>query len=258
MALGDAVDEESEASEVWAELFYRDNDADGDETGGEVSQGASAEDKNNKEKPAVQDEGSVQVPLVEPQDDIRRPKIPVDPRRPTQREIDEHEVTHCNYRSWCPHCVRARAVSSPHLCRERRPEGLKVTGVVTVSLDYSWTDGDDETVGNMESPVVDIIDAMFAIPTKKKGVIKWVITLIVKKLETLGYGGVKVTLKSDGEPAMKAVVEAVALARKAETAIIQPPKRESKCNGAAARAVRTWRGQLITLKCHLGDMTKAE
>ena len=236
-------------------MFYRDNDADGDEIGGEVSQGASAEDKNNKEKPAVQDEGSVQVPLVEPQDDIRRPKIPVDPRRPTQREIDEHEVTHCNYRSWCPHCVRARAVSSPHLCREHRPEGLKVTGVVTVSLDYSWTDGDNETVGNMESPVlimyVDIIDAMFAIAVKKKGAVPWVATWVAKKLATLGYGGLKVTLKSDGEPAMRALVEAVAIARKAESAIIQSPKRESKCNGAVEGAVRIWRGQLITMKCNL-------
>ena len=98
---------------------------------------------------------------------------------------------------------------------------------------------------------VDIIDAMFAIAVKKKGAVPWVATWVAKKLATLGYGGLKVTLKSDGEPAMRALVEAVAIARKAESAIIQSPKRESKCNGAVEGAVRIWRGQLITMKCHL-------
>ena len=31
------------------------------------------------------------------------------PYTPSQREIDEHELTHIPYRSWCAHCVRARA-----------------------------------------------------------------------------------------------------------------------------------------------------
>ncbi len=80
----------------------------------------------------------------------------------------------------------------------------------------------------MGSPVlimyVDIIDAMFAIAVKKKGAVPWVATWVAKKLATLGYGGLKVTLKSDGEPAMRALVEAVAIARKAESAIIQSLK----------------------------------
>ena len=64
----------------------------------------------------------------------------------------------------------------------------------------------------------------------------------------VGYGGVKLALKSDGEAAIKALVHAVAISRKAETPIIQSPLRESRCNGAVERAVRTWRGQVVTLK----------
>ena len=44
----------------------------------------------------------------------RRPKIQCSPHRPTQADIAEHECTHWPFRSWCRHCVRGRAVSSPH------------------------------------------------------------------------------------------------------------------------------------------------
>ena len=30
------------------------------------------------------------------------------PHTPSQREIDEHNSTHCPYRSWCEACVRVR------------------------------------------------------------------------------------------------------------------------------------------------------
>ena len=199
-----------------------------------------------------------------PQDgEVRRPRLPADPGRPTQREVDEHEVCHIPFRSWCPYCIKGKAVSSPHKGSAYREEGLKITGVPTISLDYCWADGEDDEAERKESsPVliiyIDLIDSLYAIPVKKKGVIPWVIMYITKKLETLGYGGTKITLKSDGEASIKAVVEAIAVARKAETAIIQAPRRESKCNGAVERAVRTWRSQLITMKCHIEAMIKEE
>ena len=36
------------------------------------------------------------------------------PRRPTRREIEQHELTHIPYRSWCVHCVRGAGRSDPH------------------------------------------------------------------------------------------------------------------------------------------------
>ena len=27
------------------------------------------------------------------------------PHTPSPKEVDEHELTHCPYRSWCDHCV---------------------------------------------------------------------------------------------------------------------------------------------------------
>ena len=31
-----------------------------------------------------------------------------DPRKPSQSEGDQHNLTHLPYRSWCTHCVRGR------------------------------------------------------------------------------------------------------------------------------------------------------
>ena len=55
-------------------------------------------------------------------DEARKPCIPTDPGRPTQRGIDEHEVSHYHFRSWCPYCVkRPRGFSATS--RGRSPRG---------------------------------------------------------------------------------------------------------------------------------------
>lgn len=33
-------------------------------------------------------------------------RMMTDPGLPTQKEVDEHEIDHVPYRSWCPHCVK--------------------------------------------------------------------------------------------------------------------------------------------------------
>ena len=108
--------------------------------------------------------------------EVRRPRLPADPGRPTQREVDEHEVCHIPFRSWCPYCIKGKAVSCPHKGSAYREEGLEITGVPTISLDYCWADGvDDETERKESSPVliiyIDLIDSLYATPLKKKGVI---------------------------------------------------------------------------------------
>ena len=31
------------------------------------------------------------------------------PRGPTQKEVEEHNMTHWQFRAWCAHCVRGKA-----------------------------------------------------------------------------------------------------------------------------------------------------
>ena len=199
------------------------------------------------------------------EEQARCPKVPVDPGRPTLKEIEEHNCLHWPFRSWCPHCVRGKAVTSPHPRKYDgvTSDGLEATGVTTVSLDYCFVSGSNEDEGTAdERPVLVVVDSksssMYALPTERKGVIPWVLKWIVEKLDDMGYAGVKITVKSDGEPAIVALVEALAVARKAETVPVRSPARESKCNGKVEREVRTSRGQFVAMKDHVETMLGME
>ena len=43
--------------------------------------------------------------------------------QPTQEEIDDHNIDHANFRSWCPHCVKGGSKSFPH--RKNKGQGKK-------------------------------------------------------------------------------------------------------------------------------------
>ena len=45
----------------------------------------------------------------------RHPVLVRDPQLPSQIEVDEQNMTHLPFRSWCHHCVRGTAESHPHL-----------------------------------------------------------------------------------------------------------------------------------------------
>ena len=44
----------------------------------------------------------------------RKTKKMQDPKMPTRTEIEEHNLTHLPFRSWCRHCVRGREKELPH------------------------------------------------------------------------------------------------------------------------------------------------
>ena len=74
----------------------------------------------------------------------------------------------------------------------------------------------------------------------KKGATPSSVKLVIDKLEDIGYSGSEVTLKSDQEPAILDLEREVGIKRQRETVTIESPVRESKCNGAVERAVKTW------------------
>ena len=55
------------------------------------------------------------------------------PIEPSKEEVDEHMLTHLPFRSWCPHCVRGRAVNAPH-----RKLATRQGKVAVVSMDYMY------------------------------------------------------------------------------------------------------------------------
>ena len=92
---------------------------------------------------------------------------------------------------------------------------------------------------------------LWTLAVDRKGADENVVKWLVEKSEECGYSGIKLTLKSDQEPAMLALKKAMAFRRKAETPLIESPVRESKSNGKIERAIRRWQGQFRTLRHHL-------
>ena len=58
------------------------------------------------------------------------------PRLPSRREVQEHELTHIPYRSWCVHCVRGAGSSDAHRRRTRQGEEKREQHMTTWSIDY--------------------------------------------------------------------------------------------------------------------------
>ena len=91
------------------------------------------------------------------------------------------------YRSWCPHCVRGKAVTSPHpRGGDKTEDPVEESGITTVSLDYCFVSGVDEDEGTAgDGPVLIIVDgksgAMHALPTEKKGSVPWVVKWVVNR-----------------------------------------------------------------------------
>ena len=77
-----------------------------DEAGGsEKATESSGEDAVESQE--VQGE-TVEARRTEPEEDVeaQATRAAKAQNKPSQREIDEHDLTHCPYRAWCEACVR--------------------------------------------------------------------------------------------------------------------------------------------------------
>ena len=175
---------------------------------------------------------------------------------PTKAELDEHYPLHLTYRSWCEHCGSGRGLSTQH-----RSVGGPVEDV-TWNMDYCFVGDkldddmlDDENNGDKKKSKAAILvtyddfkRAFWALQTDKKGTTDGVVKWCTDRLEDSGYVGSPVTVKSDQEESIVALRRAIAVARHGDTIPINSPVRCSKANGKMERAIRTYQGQLRTLK----------
>ena len=75
------------------------------------------------------EDGSDEVEAEEQAEVRLTPKPPT----PTKEEVEKHEATHGEFRSWCAHCVRGCGISSPHTHDAR---ASNVTSVPEFVMDY--------------------------------------------------------------------------------------------------------------------------
>jgi hypothetical protein len=196
-------------------------------------------------------EGSEDSP-EHPANEARAARMARDPGAPTQAMRDAHAATHLPFRSWCEACVHGRQDAPPH-CRQKRVAGE----VPEVAFDYAFVRRDDEeevaTLLVMRDRDTKAVRA-WVLPHKGADLVETV-DRAVAGVRELGHSG-RVLIRCDGEPALKALRNAIAKGLPDGATPIVTPVGESQSNGGIEGAVRIVKGllrvHLMALEAKIG------
>ena len=194
-------------------------------------------------------------------------KRAVDPGKPTDRQIEEHRMTHLPYRSWCRWCVLGRGRGLQH--RARAGSLIPIIG-----MDYFFLTSagvvlkeelkmDDEQIsaarqrGEIAKCLVVRCYASKAvfghvIPCKGLDEDGIVVDKILQDLEWMGH--TRIILKADNEPAIQALARRSIELAKVELKDMDQVSKEdpvaydSMTNGGTEVGVRLLRGLFRTVK----------
>ena len=192
-------------------------------------------------------------------EDKRMVKKLADPRKPTDAEVVEHELTHIPYRNWCPVCVRCKGKDLDH-----RKSVEEERGVSEYAFDYCFP-GDEfgyklvVLVGREK-----ITGMYFAVAVPTKGSIgRFAVDKAVEYIEDLGDRQSRIIVKTDQEPAIKTFVKDLVDAREeGRTISEESPVKSSGSNGRAERAVQSIEGHvrilLLSLEGRVGSKVDAK
>merc|ERR1712240_2189 len=160
------------------------------------------------------------------------------------KEVEQHNVTHLPFRSWCPHCVSGKAQDRNHKKRENQDEKQ----IPEIVFDYVFlASAEDEETIPIQVARDRRTQMLFAHVVPRKGMVcQHGADAMEKDIETLGYK--EIILKSDGEPAIRSVQEEVKRRRKDNTILDNSVPGDSKSNGAAERAVKAVSEQVRVLR----------
>ena len=210
-------------------------------------------------EPMLDDEGSEEIVLEEPGEEAASVPVLRDPGEPTQAEVDQHNLTHAAFRSWCPHCVRGRGRNAAHRTIRRDADALP-----TLSFDYCFLgsknpDEDHEQESAGMTPVIvmhdDVSGSVFAHAVPKKGVdyeeLPLAVRAVTHDIYSLGYK--RVIFRDDQEPALVAFLQAVRRALMGEVVFENSAVGDPQSNGAAERGVQTVKDFSRTLRDALED-----
>ena len=183
---------------------------------------------------------------------VSKPSVMPSPYTPSKKEVEEHEVAHWPYRSWCPDCVRGRGRPTPH---RGKHDYMKEIGEPMVVGDYCYLSGKDRQDGQ-GAPILVLREvrsgATTAMLVPNKGdSTQWVVNRVADWMDDLGSR--KIVVKTDQESSVTALMKAVRAAREvgSVTVIEHSPVGESQSNGAAERAVGEVKGMIRTIKAAL-------
>ena len=235
--------------------------------------------------PAVEEPPEEEEIQIEQEDEAEAQVHAHDPLQPTAKQVAEHRVCHIPYRSWCKFCILGRGRGIQH---RRGPgsalpvigvdyffittKGVKTRGELVEELDeedpiLAGQPEDDKIEkarqrGELVKCVIvrdSLSKAIFAHVVPHKGVDEQntVADMILSDVEWLGHS--RIILKSDGEPAIKALVKRVIELAKVEVKSLDQISSEtsaahdSQSNGSTEIGVQLVRGLFRTLRLCLEE-----
>ena len=179
-------------------------------------------------------------------------KLP-DPRLPSQKDVELHELTHLPYRNWCPVCVRCRGRDLDH-----RKSVDEERGMSEYAFDYCFPGDEFEfhlgvLVGRERTT-----GAYFATAVPRKGSSgRFAVDKALDFVHDVGDRASRIIIKTDQEPAIRTWARDFCDAREdGRTVLEESPVRSSGSNGRAERAVQSIEAQirvlLLSLEQNLG------
>ena len=66
--------------------------------------------------------------------EAQRVQLKVVGKPPSQKELEEHWISHLPYRNWCRHCISGRGQNDHHRKQLQKEE----QEVPTISIDYAY------------------------------------------------------------------------------------------------------------------------
>ncbi len=210
-------------------------------------------DEDEEQPPKPDKKPQLTDPLMgDPGGDERVPRDLHSPVGPSARAIELHNYTHLPYRCWCNPCREARAREDAHarLKHGTDEEELEGNALPIISLDYQELNEDAEPPQKVIVGKDEKTGSVFCHKVIAKGLTdEWAVRKVIQDIEDVGRS--QVILKTDGEPAIKAVQSRMISLRKAQTVPRNPPAYNPQSNGPCEKAVQDVTGQLRTMKLAL-------
>ena len=175
------------------------------------------------------------------------------PLLPSTAEIDEHNLTHFPYRSWCRHCVRGRGKEASHIKSRNEPGDVP-------EFHFDWCfPGEEEAfknltvlVGRMRGTRMTMSTLM---PSKSTG--EFASRRIMAFLRECGCELSKIIVKTDQEPAILSMVGDIIKIRAdrggAETIPENSPTYSHQSNGVIERGVQSVEGIIRSIRSALEE-----
>ncbi len=178
-------------------------------------------------------------------DDVESPKLRNVPTAPSQQEIEDHNVNHLPFRSWCKHCVRGKSKAHPHRISDGR-----ISDVPVVSIDYMFMNQSQSAKEEKGMPNLVMKDrdtkTVKACTVTSKGVNDYAVRRLVKAIEELGHK--RIIFKSDGENVIIALKKRIKHILPLRFVLEESPVGDHQANGEIEMANQQVQGQLRIMK----------